>query len=71
MRILTVVTQAFLWLPLLFISCYAFGQNAQAKLPHIKIILVGTFHFRDTPDKNRTTFDDLLSVKRQAQLQSF
>lgn len=34
----------------------------------IKVILLGTFHFGSTSDKNRTSFPDLFSEKRQQEL---
>jgi hypothetical protein len=43
---------------------------AQVKPEKIKIILFGTFHFRPTTDRNKTDFPDLLSEKRQAEIDS-
>jgi Family of unknown function (DUF5694) len=42
-----------------------FGQTNQ---PKIKVILLGTFHFGETPDRNKIAFPDLFSPKRQAEL---
>jgi Family of unknown function (DUF5694) len=53
-------------LALLFtLSATTFGQINQ---PKIKVILLGTFHFGETPDRNKTAFPDLFSPKRQAEL---
>ena len=41
---------------------------AQVKTDKIKIILMGTFHYGATDDKNSTFFKDLFSEKRQKQL---
>lgn len=54
-----------------FFAIAAFSQSKPAELPHIKIVLVGTFHFDYTPDKNKTDFADLFSPKRQRELQVF
>jgi len=51
------------------LSTAVFGQNPPPKLPHIKVLLVGTFHFGNTSDKGRISFDDLFSPKRQQELQ--
>ncbi|SFC27760.1 DUF5694 domain-containing protein [Spirosoma endophyticum] len=37
--------------------------------PKIRILLLGTFHFGETQDKGKTSFDDLFSAKRQQELQ--
>lgn len=37
--------------------------------PKIKILLLGTFHFGQTGDKGKVTFEDLFSTKRQEELQ--
>lgn len=62
--------KSFISLLLLQLSWTVFGQKLQPQLPHIKVLLVGTFHYGDTGDKNRTAFEDLFSPKRQAQLQA-
>lgn len=46
-----------------------FSQTVTAKLPHIRVVLVGTFHFGNTQDKGKISFNDLFSVKRQQELQ--
>ena len=51
-------------------SLSSFGQTASDNLPHIKVVLVGTFHFGNTPDKGKINFEDLFSVKRQHELQT-
>ena len=52
-----------------FFSITAFSQKLPQTLPHIKVVLLGTFHFGNTPDKGKISFDDLLSTKRQQELQ--
>ncbi|AKD55384.1 DUF5694 domain-containing protein [Spirosoma radiotolerans] len=37
--------------------------------PKIKILLLGTFHFGETGDKGKTSFEDLFSAKRQREIQ--
>lgn len=57
---------------LLLVSLLAqqvYAQSAPTKAPHIRVVLMGTFHFDDTPDKGKISFDDLFSVKRQQELQ--
>jgi Family of unknown function (DUF5694) len=48
-----------------FLTITTFGQ---AKPEKIKVILLGTFHFGSTSDKNSTTLTDLFSTKRQLEL---
>jgi hypothetical protein len=47
-----------------------FGQAVLVGLPNqkIKVILLGTFHYGATSDRNSTSFPDLFSAKRQAEL---
>lgn len=54
----------------LAIVLIAFNCVAQkAKFPtKIKVILVGTFHYGETSDRNKTAFTDLFTPKRQAEL---
>ncbi len=42
--------------------------SAQIQTNKIKVILFGTFHFGATSDRNSTEFTDLLSTKRQSEL---
>lgn len=52
---------------LVALSCTTFAQ--QTKFPEkIKVILLGTFHFGETSDRNKTTFTDLFTPKRQTEL---
>ena len=48
---------------LLSINCLAQTSNAK-----IKVILLGTFHYGATSDRNSTNFPDLFTPKRQAEL---
>ncbi|MBD2757749.1 DUF5694 domain-containing protein [Spirosoma validum] len=48
----------------------AWGQTPSPTPPHIKVVLMGTFHFGATGDKGKISFDDLFSVHRQRQLQN-
>ncbi len=50
-----------------FFTTALFGQTNTEK---IKVILLGTFHFGATSDRNSTRFSDLLSQKRQLELDS-
>ena len=50
---------------LLVISTTSFAQTKNEK---IKIILMGTFHYGATSDRNSTNFKDLFSEKRQKEL---
>lgn len=52
-----------------FASRGTFSQTPAVKLPHIRVVLIGTFHFGNTPDKGKINFNDLFSVKRQQELQ--
>lgn len=45
------------------------SQPTAPPMPHIKIVLVGTFHFGATNDRNHTAFPDLFSARRQAEVQ--
>ena len=58
------MTRIFLLLLLVTLS---YGQTKNKK---IKVILLGTFHYGTTTDRNSTQFDDLFSEKRQNQLDS-
>lgn len=52
---------------ILTLTSATFAQ--QLKFPsQIKVILLGTFHFGETGDKNKITFGDLFSPKRQSEL---
>lgn len=51
---------------LLLISLSTFAQTKNEK---IKIILMGTFHYGATGDRNSTSFKDLFSEKRQKELE--
>jgi len=42
---------------------------AQTKNEKIKIILMGTFHYGATGDRNSTTFKDLFTEKRQKEIE--
>jgi hypothetical protein len=44
---------------------HSYGQTENTR---IKVLLLGTFHFGDTPDKKKTTFPDLFSARRQKEL---
>jgi len=59
----TYLTVIFFIYPVLLLP--VFGQTADKK---IKIILIGTFHWRPTSDKYPTTVNDLYSAKRQLEL---
>jgi Family of unknown function (DUF5694) len=52
---------------MLFVGTQA---NAQTTNDKIKVILLGTFHYGATSDRNSTAFADLYSPKRQKQLDS-
>ena len=52
---------------LFFATQTIFGQS---KTERIKVILFGTFHMRPTSDRNKTEFPDLLTEKRQLELDS-
>ncbi len=55
---------------LCFLSIFLIGASVYAQpTPKIKILLLGTFHFGDTGDKGKISFDDLFSAKRQQELQ--
>jgi Skp family chaperone for outer membrane proteins len=43
--------------------------SGQSQTPKIKVVLLGTFHYRETPDKNKTDFPDLFSSRRQKELE--
>ena len=47
----------------------SFTTFAQTKNEKIKVILMGTFHYGATSDKNSTGFKDLFSEKRQKELE--
>ena len=53
------------FLLLAFCANITFGQIETEK---IKVILLGTFHYGETSDRNKTDFSDLLSEKRQKEL---
>lgn len=57
----------------LFLLCAFFFNfnylvSAQTSNPKIKVILLGTFHYGATSDRNSTAFKDLFSTKRQSEL---
>ncbi len=54
---------------LLILLCLSLTTIAQTKNEKIKIILMGTFHYGATGDKNSTSFKDLFSKKRQEELE--
>jgi hypothetical protein len=53
---------------MLFLVAYCNFACSQTTPKKIKIILMGTFHFGETSDKNKTGFKDLFSEKRQKEL---
>ena len=57
----------FIFSFILLVSLSSFGQTTTEK---IKVVLLGTFHFGETSDRNKTTFSDLFSDKRQKELDS-
>jgi hypothetical protein len=50
-------------------TCSGWAQTTPPPEPHIKVVLMGTFHFADTGDKGKIAFDDLFAPNRQQQLQ--
>jgi hypothetical protein len=52
---------------LLLLSQFAFAQTQNKK---VKVILLGTFHFGATTDRNSTKFEDVFSEKRQNELEN-
>ena len=54
---------------LIFILLTSLSITAQTKNEKIKIILMGTFHYGATSDRNSTKFNDLFSEKRQKELE--
>jgi Family of unknown function (DUF5694) len=50
---------------LLLLSQITFSQTQNKK---VKVVLLGTFHFGATTDRNSTKFEDLFSEKRQSEL---
>ncbi len=50
---------------ILFIAQIAFSQTQNKR---IKVVLLGTFHFGATTDRNSTKFEDVFSEKRQNEL---
>ena len=52
----------------LFFLLFTTFLNAQTQNQKVKVILLGTFHYGATPDRNSTKFDDLFSEKRQSEL---
>ncbi|MDQ2746978.1 MAG: DUF5694 domain-containing protein [Acidobacteriota bacterium] len=55
---------------LIVFSIVGISAQKKAEIPDkkIKIVLLGTFHFGATNDKNKTGFDDEFSPKRQAEI---
>lgn len=70
MRYLLNLIKALQFWCLFHFSIFTSGQNVQPELPHIKVVLIGTFHFGATGDKGKIAFDDLFSPTRQFQLQT-
>ena len=58
----------FVYLPF-FLFLTLSVVRAQQPIPKIKILLLGTFHFGQTGDKGKISFDDLFSGNRQQELQ--
>ena len=54
---------------ILAMCLFSLATFAQTKNEKIKIILMGTFHYGETGDKNKTKFKDLFSEKRQSELE--
>ena len=53
-----------------FLIVILLGTSTYAQpTPKIKVLLLGTFHFGQTGDKGKISFDDLFSEKRQQELQ--
>lgn len=53
-----------------FLIILLFVTSVRAQpTPKIKILLLGTFHFGETGDRNKVAFDDLFSSKRQQEIQ--
>ena len=52
----------------LFLTLFSFTTFGQSKSEKIKVILLGTFHFGATSDRNSTKFPDLFSKQRQLEL---
>ena len=54
----------------LFSFVFSVSAQEKVKIPDkkIQIVLLGTFHFGATNDKNKTSFDDEFSPKRQAEI---
>ena len=55
-------------LAFLLLAFYTNFASGQIKTEKIKVILLGTFHYGETSDRNKTDFSDLLSEKRQKEL---
>ena len=55
-------------LSILLVLMFVNQSSGQTETPRIKVLLLGTFHFGVTPDKNKTSFLDLFSGKRQKEL---
>jgi hypothetical protein len=55
---------------LLLMLATSMQANAQTSNQKIKVILLGTFHYGATSDRNSTAFTDLYSPQRQKQLDS-
>lgn len=59
------------WITALLLVQFLFTHlPAQTNNEKIKVILLGTFHYGFTSDRNKITFPDLFSKKRQAELDS-
>jgi Family of unknown function (DUF5694) len=57
-------------LPLFLLIAINAGLTAQTSNDKIKVILLGTFHYGSTSDRNSTAFADLFTPERQQQLDS-
>lgn len=55
---------------ILFALVISTGLLAQTKNQKVKVVLLGTFHYGATSDRNSTKFEDLFSEKRQTELDS-
>ena len=70
MRLLSLLSSTLFAL-LIFAGAHMAGaQTTPPAEPHIKIVLMGTFHFGATGDKGKIAFDDLFSANRQRELQN-
>ncbi|GAB3755961.1 DUF5694 domain-containing protein [Spirosoma pomorum] len=68
MRFFCLLATILCFLSINLCTVIAWGQMPSS--PHIKVVLMGTFHFGATGDKGKISFDDLFSANRQRQLQN-